>query len=51
MRRLKELDVRVDVLEEQIKNTDLQQQIERLQFQLQIEKKERENAMLKSAHR
>lgn len=43
-----ELTVQVDVLEEKIKNTDLQQQIERLQFQLQIEKKERENAMLKS---
>lgn len=48
--KAQELDDRVEVLEEKIKNTDLQQQIERLQFQLQIEKKERENAMLKSAH-
>lgn len=45
-----ELNDRRDMLEEKIKNTDLQRQIERLQFQLQIEKKERENALLKSAH-
>lgn len=44
-----ELNDKFEVLEEKIKNTDLQQQIERLQFQLQIEKKERENATLKSA--
>jgi len=44
-----ELNDKREVLEEKIKNTDLQQQIERLQFQLQIEKKELENAMLKSA--
>lgn len=48
--KAQELGDKVEVLEEKIKNTDLQQQIERLQFQLQIEKKERENAMLKSAH-
>lgn len=44
-----ELSDQFEILEEKIKNTDLQQQIERLQFQLQIEKKERENALLKSA--
>lgn len=44
-----ELNDKFEVLEEKIKNTDLQQQIERLQFQLQIEKKEYENAMLKAA--
>ncbi|MCW5912496.1 MAG: tetratricopeptide repeat protein [Cyclobacteriaceae bacterium] len=44
-----ELNDKSEILEERIKNTDMQQQIERLQFQLQIEKKERENAMLKSA--
>ncbi|MBX2914962.1 MAG: tetratricopeptide repeat protein [Cyclobacteriaceae bacterium] len=43
-----ELNDRSEILEEKVKNTDLQQQIERLQFQLQIEKKERENALLKS---
>ncbi|MBX2897843.1 MAG: tetratricopeptide repeat-containing sensor histidine kinase [Cyclobacteriaceae bacterium] len=44
-----ELNDRFEILEEKVKNTDLQQQIERLQFQLQIEKKERENVLLKSA--
>jgi len=37
------------ILQEQIKNTDLQRQIERLQFLLQIEKKEKENELLKAA--
>ena len=36
------------ILDERIKNTDLQAEIERLQFQLQIEKKEKENELLKS---
>jgi signal transduction histidine kinase len=36
------------ILEERIKNTDLQTQIDRLQFQLQIEKKEKENEFLKA---
>lgn len=44
----RELNDRSEILEEKIKNTDLQQQIERLQFQLQIEKKERENELLKA---
>lgn len=38
-----------EILQEQIKNTDLQRQIERLQFLLQIEKKEKENELLKAA--
>jgi signal transduction histidine kinase len=44
-----ELTDKFKILEERIKNTNLQQQIERLQFQLEIEKKERENTFLKSA--
>jgi signal transduction histidine kinase len=36
------------ILDERIKNTDLQAEIDRLQFQLQIEKKEKENEFLKS---
>jgi signal transduction histidine kinase len=39
----------VEILQEQIKNTDLQRQIERLQFLLQLEKKDRENELLKAA--
>lgn len=45
----RELLNQVEILQEQIKNTDLQRQIERLQFLLQIEKKEKENELLKAA--
>lgn len=48
-KRSRDLMIQFEILQEQIKNTDLQRQIERLQFLLQIEKKEKENELLKTA--